>query len=373
MILIISILGILFASSKAMGQATSEFDRILGEALKEKTEEDRLIAEEIRKKEEEFDRLWEDAKREIEKKWETAYRSTKKEWVDYYADFNSMSRVNFETGSLEVAAVIPLSEEDLTAVAQDRISRQIEEIFSQKNPARVEPLAGQVRDKKGDIVTREKLQKFISQEVLPTIVIERKERPSRDGVKRAVAKITLPLAPDHLKVRAEQYLEMVGKYSEEYHLDTELILAVIHTESYFNPMARSSAHAYGLMQLIPSQGAREAYRFIYGSDKIIFPEELFVPETNIHLGSAYLHFIRNKIFSEVRTEAKRTYLAICSYNWGPGAVKKNIVGRYPIGKVSDEELFQILREKTPAETSAYLKNVTERTSLYRSFLSDKNK
>lgn len=371
MIFALFLLGMLLVSSEVLGQATSDFDRLLGEVLKEKREEDRLMIEEIKKKEEEFDRLWEEAKREIEKKWDTAYRSTRKEWVDYYADFDSMSRVNFEAGSLEVAAVIPVSEKDLTAVAQERIVRQIEEIFSQKNPAQVEPLAGQIRDEKGEVVTREKLREYIRQEVLPKIVIEKKEKPSRDGVKRRVAKISLPLAPDHLKVRAERYLDMVRKNSEEYQLDPELILAVIHTESYFNPLAQSTAHAYGLMQLIPSQGAREAHRFVYGNEKGISPEELFVPETNIRLGSAYLYIIRNKIFSEVRTEVKRTYLAICSYNWGPGAVKKNIVGRFPVGKVSEEELFQILRENTPAETSAYLKNVTERTFLYRSFLSDK--
>ena len=53
-------------------------------------------------------------------------------------------------------------------------------------------------------------------------------------------------------------------------INPKLVMAVIHTESAFNPKARSTfkrkngrtGHAYGLMQLVPYSGGKEAYNYL---------------------------------------------------------------------------------------------------------------
>jgi len=65
----------------------------------------------------------------------------------------------------------------------------------------------------------------------------------------------------------------------------ELIFSIMRQESSFNPLARSSADALGLMQLIPqvAEGTAAASSVPYRSH-----EDLYQPETNIALGSAHL-------------------------------------------------------------------------------------
>ena len=45
----------------------------------------------------------------------------------------------------------------------------------------------------------------------------------------------------------------VDKYSDKWHVSPSLVMAVIRTESNFNPFAVSAAPAYGMMQLVPTQ------------------------------------------------------------------------------------------------------------------------
>ena len=61
----------------------------------------------------------------------------------------------------------------------------------------------------------------------------------------------VPITPDEKLVFA-----LVNRYAPEYGIDPKLVLAVIKQESNFNPAARSSKNAQGLMQLIPETAAR---------------------------------------------------------------------------------------------------------------------
>lgn len=95
-------------------------------------------------------------------------------------------------------------------------------------------------------------------------------------------------------------------------IDPAWVAAEIRAESIFNPNARSSANAMGLMQVLPSTGAAVARRIGLpwaGADS------LYEPETNIILGTAYLRQLLDEYGGQ-------PYQAIAGYNAGPAPLNR---------------------------------------------------
>jgi len=324
-----------------------------------------------KKREREIEEQWQRRKREIEQKWDQALRSTRKEWVEYSPGNDTRSIVNFEEGTVEVTALVPVtpkekprSEAATVAVAQDEIIRQFERLLAEQAESKQPLLGRQVQSRTGKPVDRQNVRPFLQQEVLPATRVDDKPVESRDGVTRVKVTAKVKMAPDHLKKRAQQYVEVVAAYAKRHQLDPRLVFAVIHTESYFNPKAQSHIPAYGLMQLVPRAAARDAYNFVYKDDKVLDDVYLFQATPNVELGTAYLYILKNQIFADLQEGEKKNYLVICAYNWGPGNIRKKIIKSFRIQDLTDAQLFTLLTEKTPEETSNYLKRVTERMALY---------
>jgi len=128
------------------------------------------------------------------------------------------------------------------------------------------------------------------------------------------------LAGKKLSQRQKNILtEKLFTISNDYKIDPLLILAVIKHESKGNPNARGSytsgtkSGAFGLMQ-IKYESALEAARSI--GIKINSPQDLFNPEINLMVGTAYL----------LRLIAKYQNLqhALIAYNIGFGAVDEKL-------------------------------------------------
>jgi membrane-bound lytic murein transglycosylase C len=314
------------------------------------------MEEQWRQREKEIEERWQQQKRAIEQKWDQAQRSTKKEWVAYSPGYDSRSIVNFEQGTVEIATLVPAPKPGLggkpdVSSARDEIARQ---------PI----LSGQLKTGTGRPVDAKTAKAFVQQEVVPNMVVDDQPVESRDGVPRVKVTTTIKLTPDHLKKRARQYLDTVVAESRRRQLDPRLVLAVIQTESYFNPKAESHIPAYGLMQLVPRAAGRDAYNFVYNDDKVLDDIYLFQPTQNVELGAAYLYLLMNKLFADVAPGDKKNYLVICAYNWGPGNIRKKIMGQYRIQELTDGQVFGLLTDRTPEETRNYLKRVTERMALY---------
>lgn len=102
-----------------------------------------------------------------------------------------------------------------------------------------------------------------------------------------------------------RYEEIVKSHAENYRLEPQLLAAVIYQESKFDPDARSSSGAVGLMQLLPETGQGIADRT---GGKSWQPEDLLTPELNIRYGSWYLRHLLDKYDDE--------RLALAAYNAG---------------------------------------------------------
>ena len=194
-----------------------------------------------------------------------------------------------------------------------------------------------------------------------------------DGQKRKISRITFSLSDKHLQIRAKQYYPLVQKSSERFGHDPSLIMAMIHTESHFNPMAASSAKAYGLMQLVPSSGGREAYKYLHGKDRPPSRSYLMNPDQNIELGTAYMKILKDRMFSGVQDPKSRLYCAVAAYNGGAGNVGRTFIGRNSvsaslktINAMDPDQVFTKLKTETRSkETRQYVERVFERQSLYR--------
>ncbi len=103
------------------------------------------------------------------------------------------------------------------------------------------------------------------------------------------------------KLFRDEFQEIIGKVATETNLDPSLIKAVIHAESGFNPKARSSKGAMGLMQLMP------------GTAHEVGVKNPYEPRQNIAGGALYL----SSLMDRYQGDLKR---ALAAYNAGPGNV-----------------------------------------------------
>ena len=102
-----------------------------------------------------------------------------------------------------------------------------------------------------------------------------------------------------------RYEQIVVGHAENYHLDPQLVAAVIYQESKFDADAVSASGAVGLMQLLPETGRASptAPAATAGSRA-----DLKNPELNIRYGSWYLRHLLDKYGDEE--------LALAAYNAG---------------------------------------------------------
>jgi soluble lytic murein transglycosylase len=134
-------------------------------------------------------------------------------------------------------------------------------------------------------------------------------------------------------------------------LEVSLILAVIMAESSFREDARSHRGAQGLMQLMPATAAEMATR---AGMTDFQPEDVWLPEVNIALGSFYLNRLANMYGC--------TELALAAYNAGQGNVNQWLAdSRYSSdGRGLDKIPFR--------ETENYLERVKRNQRIYEIIL-----
>lgn len=145
-----------------------------------------------------------------------------------------------------------------------------------------------------------------------------------------------------------EYKSIVTQNAQEFGVEQELIYAVIHTESGFDPRARSNAGARGLMQLMPET-------FIWLQKKLpgeepLSEDELYDPEINIRYGTLYLSMLMEMFESE--------RLAIAAYHAGQNGVQ---------GWLDDGKIMPGLdvSDIPSSATSHYVKKVERAKKIYQ--------
>ncbi len=322
-------------------------------------------------------------KDEMERQWGDFKERTKKNWVEYKKGGKVRWDVDFEEGegTVEVLADENDNEDSLRIAIEETIVDLIaskgseSEMPDDENEDNVlpEPVLSDQVDIPDDM---DSLQ--YAKEVAEDIEI--KEVQGEDGEVRKIAVLNLKLVPDHLRTRAEKYRNEVDTYSKKYDLDPTLVLAIIHTESFFNPMAKSHANALGLMQIVPRTAGRDVYRVLNGKDAIPSAEYLFNPDQNVHFGSTYIDILMNRYMRGIENKTVHEYLVICAYNTGAGNVARAYINstnfnnaRDKINGMTPQENYDYLLANLPwDETKNYLKKVSERRAQYQEWMGGSN-
>ena len=310
--------------------------------------------------------------------------STRKEWVEYSNDQRRRSIVDFENGKVTVEIIADPEEDEadidssLEKAVEDLLSSkgktiEYESVYIPQDDVTESPIMdGQINLEK---YIGEPDEKASKEEIAEQIV--RKEKKERRDVdtdegRKTIVSIELELVEDHIPKRAERFKGMIRKHSGRFNVNEPLIYALIEQESYFNPMAKSSANAYGLMQLGPESGGRDAYHHIYKKDIIPTPEYLYDPDNNIELGTGYLHKQMSVYFKEVNDPRCRMLCAIAAYNTGQGNVYYALTGKRTmsnavkkINTMTYDQLYTYLKRNLPhSETRDYIEKVTSRMQKY---------
>ena len=292
-----------------------------------------------------------------------------KKYVKYTQNYMSRTIVDFDSGTILVETLDDKAPKEslknaiVTTLLTPDDPRSVD-LFSDKPVTLTSDhapyLLGLVLDQEGQpIRTPAQAEAFATS----TLESAKGRSVDQNGVTKQALIAEIKMVANFTNKQADKYRATVTRFAEQFKISPSLIFAVIRTESNFNPFAVSSAPAFGLMQLVPTSGGRDAYRKAKGKDTIPSREYLFDPENNIELGSAYLNVLSYNLLEQVDNEVSREYCVISAYNTGTGNVFKAFAGNSTsainqINGLEPPAVYDRLRANLPyQETRDYLVKV----------------
>ncbi len=331
-------------------------------------------------------------KKQIAKFWVNPTLSTKKTWLSYTPDKLTQTNVNFKNETITIKTIAKSKKEAKlrlkNALARvitinnaqinktDPLQIKLSKIKKPTNllisPASTKPILSTVIFNKTP--TKQMIKKYVKIHIFNHIKITKAQKVTNSFIYSV--KVTLP--PDAMLKRAKLYLDKIKRYGVKEQIGISLILAIIQTESSFNPRARSYVPAYGLMQIVPTSAGMDAYNYLYNQQKLVSSWYLYNSSNNIQLGSAYLHLLYYKYLSDIKNPHSRLYCTIAAYNTGAGNVAWVFTKTY-----NPHEAARVINQLTPKEvyntlyyhlkykqTRDYLKNVSRRMLAYNKLMLD---
>lgn len=318
------------------------------------------------------------------------------------SEMESRSRAQFEhleTAELDNKPILPAYLFGDSAASQSRVNKAIDSMLASANKQQLSQKGQSVvawtfplATDDSPIETTTTVQPPVQDAPRPKsdIVAAPQPRPKTTPVpetkpapmaKPAEVWLTKSIGADQLgslPARARPFVSAINRENVEFDLSAELLLAIMETESAFNPMAKSPIPAFGLMQIVPGSAGQDATEKLFGKPRLLAPSYLFNPENNIQVGAAYFNILYYRYFSGIEDPLSRLYCSIAAYNTGPGNVSKALTGHSMALKpairvanaMSPAEVYSHLIDNLPyEETVNYMGKVTSRLAKYEEVLS----
>lgn len=370
---------------------------------------------------------YEKYRKEIKEKWGVAELSSKTEYVHYNTEKKTKVLTDFENDTIEVSILDAENlsdsevEQRIREAILDSLDKQPEAIASQQvefdskvtPEVKTQTPTATVLSHLG-VESNEKLNNLLkTAEIIPAkvqqqVVIKRTEKRlekqiatienflenddisakqtqapkalivSMKNEKKSVQRDASVLTQKNIKTykvslkrdrykKAEKYLQYVEANAKKWQLSNPFILAIMETESHFNPLAKSYVPAYGLMQIVPSTAGVDVNKKILGMKNKPSPALLFSGRDNIKYGTAYIHILMTRYLKEIENPTSRLYCAIAAYNTGIGNVarafnqgkKGRLKAMKVINTMTPDEVYNVIKKRTHTETQRYLDKVLE--------------
>ncbi|MBT7410330.1 MAG: DUF3393 domain-containing protein [Methylococcales bacterium] len=379
-----------FSFDDQMGNIESQFDAMDRQFENDFQQRDEQLEKEFTILDESMERAYQKFSKAISKSWgsDDTKLPTPKVWVDYDENLSSRRVLDYEQGSLTVEKIIQPGESEFLALQSMQqmvysASRDTVKDLAQKDQALnyAKKLASQQgvffqepylpSTYKAKPVLQNILPKKLPKKILPKQV-KKTNIVGNDGKKRIKISYKIPFTKGYKQKGAKKYAQEVMKEAKRRKIDPSLVLAIMQTESAFNPRATSPVPAFGLMQLVPRSGAMDAYQYVFRQKRLVEPEYLYSPSNNVELGVAYLKILDSRYLKRITNKQSRLYCVIAAYNTGAGNVAKTFTGKTRIkpaakiiNKMTPDEVYNYLRKHLPyEETQRYIVKVTKAKKKY---------
>ncbi len=328
-------------------------------------------------------------KKELNTYWKNPKLSSQKDWVKYTKDKKTRTTVGFDTNTivLETIATSPKEAElqlkkALARVAVDDMKSAIKSDELQQKIAKIEKKNKKLTidaPLKNELIltpilfkkppTKKKIIQYVNKKVKPKKITVKKSKIHN----AKIYSLTVRLPSDTMIKRSKTYEKNVRRNAKRFDLPVALVFAIMHTESSFNPFAKSHIPAYGLMQIVPRSAGIDSYVFLHKKRKIPTANYLYNSANNIEMGSAYLHILYYRYLKSVKDPTSRLYCTIAGYNTGAGNIAYAFIGNNnikkaskKINKMSSQEVYNhLLHHLKYEEARNYLKRVSKRINSYK--------
>jgi len=323
---------------------------------------------------------FEDYKSDIEQEWQQVEISNQESWVEYSSDLQNKTVIDFAFNEIRFSYKVTDSKNGLDKIKNGQLKKDIQLLLqkTERQAVQSDPINNSLMAGKSpnNLLNQPLLSEMGSlygsienaEEKLASAALILEESTNKGNV--IVVKI--PLAKEFPFKRAEKYLAGAKQAANKWKIDPALVMAIAHTESHFNPLARSHIPAFGLMQIVPSSAGKDASKLMYGKSRLLTSNELYNPNFNLDTGSAYLSMLQTRYLKRITNPQTRLHCTIAAYNTGTGNVAKAFIGRasmqraYPvINQLTPERVFEILKNDLPyKETRKYLVKVSNHMKNY---------
>ena len=213
---------------------------------------------------------------ELNEYWKNPELSTKKDWVSYSEDKKSRSKVDFENNEISIEVIAASQEE-----AEEKIAKRLSYVVSKntKEVVNTDPLQRRISQINKNKIDRPVLMD--SKPILSNVIFDKKptKKDIQHYTKRTVKKnkikvrkskfnhknvykMSVALPQNSTLKRSQVYKDEIIQNANYYDIPVPLVFAIMHTESNFNPFAKSHIPAFGLMQIVPRSAGRDVYKYL---------------------------------------------------------------------------------------------------------------